>query len=80
MIVSKHPSSAPWQMAVIGLPLVLLLLIVKCSNNHPTLQYRKDDDFVDIHSCNGNGATGATVAMTMGQGEWGNSDRETGQW
>jgi hypothetical protein len=50
--VSKHPSSAPWQLPVIYLPLVLLLLIVKCSNNHPTLQYRKDE-FVDIHSCTG---------------------------
>jgi hypothetical protein len=31
--VSKQPSSAPWQLLVIYLPLVLLLLIVKCSNN-----------------------------------------------
>jgi hypothetical protein len=29
MIMSKHSSSAPWQMVVIGLPLVLLLLNCK---------------------------------------------------
>jgi hypothetical protein len=63
--VSKQPSSAPWQLPVIYLPLVLLLLIVKCSNNHPTLQYRKDE-FIDIHSCNG--------ARGMGQQQRGNGD------
>jgi hypothetical protein len=70
MIVSKQPLSAPWQLPVIGLPLVLLLLIVKCSNNHPTLQYRKDD-FVDIHSCNGNGAA---LGQQQLQWQWGNGD------
>jgi hypothetical protein len=43
----------------------LLLLIVKCSNNHPTLQYCKDQ-FIYIHSCNG--------ARGMGQERRGNGD------
>jgi hypothetical protein len=63
--MSKQPSGAPWQLPVIGFPLVLLLLIVKCSNNHPTLQYRKDE-FIHIHSCNG--------ARGMGQQQQGNGD------
>jgi hypothetical protein len=64
-----------------GFPLVLLLLIVKCSNNHPSLQYRKDE-FVDIHSCNVNGAlgqqqlqwqwgTGAIATIGRLQWQWG---------
>jgi hypothetical protein len=58
-------------MLVICLPLVSLLLIVKCSTYRETLHYSKDE-FVDRHLCNGNGnGTGgimATVfAMAMGQ-------------
>jgi hypothetical protein len=81
-IVSKQPSSAPWQLPVIYLPLLLLLLIVKCSNNHPTLQYSKDE-FVDIHSCTGAQERGqqdsdcngkGKGARGMGQQQWGNGD------
>jgi hypothetical protein len=62
---AKQPSGAPWQLPVIRFPLVLLQLIVKCSNNHPTLQYRKDE-LIHIHSCNG--------ARGMGQQQQGNGD------
>jgi hypothetical protein len=61
----------------------LLLLIVKCSDNHPTLQYSKDE-FVDIHSCTGAQERGqqdsdcnGNGAREMGQQQRGNGATET---
>jgi hypothetical protein len=69
LIMSKHPSTAPWQLPVIYLHLIVLLLIItKCSNGGSPMEYSQKELDV-VHGvfngnsnggggCNGNGATG----------------------
>jgi hypothetical protein len=60
MIVSKHPSSAPWQMAVTSLPLALLLVITKYSNGCSS-RVEYSQKVLEVVHCGG-------MAMARGQG------------